>query len=99
MVIRNGVFSLLVVVSTAIGVTPTCTAPDTQALADKSDRFSCHSMHARIVGPAFAGVAVEYRGNADTSMRLAQRIHESDKDAWGRIPVPAHSNFKEDGAK
>ncbi|MCR2292235.1 hypothetical protein NSX21_24320, partial [Salmonella enterica] len=39
-IMRNGVFSLLAVVSAAIGAAPAHAAPDMQALADKSGCFS-----------------------------------------------------------
>ncbi|CAJ0695514.1 hypothetical protein R11007_02228 [Ralstonia holmesii] len=98
-IMRNGVFSLLAVACAAIGAAPAHAAPDMQALADKSGCFSCHSMHAKIVGPAFADVAAKYKGDADAPTRLAQKVREGGKGTWGRIPMPAHPDLKEDEAK
>ncbi|CAJ0796230.1 hypothetical protein LMG19083_02836 [Ralstonia psammae] len=98
-IMRNGVFSLLAVASAAIGAAPAHATPDMQALAEKSGCFSCHSMHAKIVGPAFADVAAKYKGDADAAAKLAQKVRDGGKGAWGRIPMPAHPNLKEDEAK
>ncbi|WP_092970654.1 c-type cytochrome [Ralstonia sp. NFACC01] len=99
MIMRNGVFSLLAVACAAIGAAPAHAAPDMQALADRSGCFSCHSMHAKIVGPAFADVAAKYKGDADAPTRLAQKVRDGGKGTWGRIPMPPHPNLKEDEAK
>ena len=101
-IMRNGMFSLLAVAAVAaaaIGATPAHATPDMKALADKSGCFSCHSMHAKIVGPAFADVAAKYKGDADAPTRLAQKVREGGKGTWGRIPMPPHPNLKEDEAK
>lgn len=98
-IMRNGVFSLLAVASAAVGATSAHAAPDMQALAEKSGCFSCHSMHSKIVGPAFADVAAKYKGDADALPKLAQKVREGGKGAWGRIPMPPHPNLKEDEAK
>lgn len=96
---RNGVVSLLALASTAFCVAGAHAAPDMQALAEKSGCFSCHAMHSKIVGPAFADVAAKYKGDADAPAKLAQKVREGGKGAWGRIPMPPHPNLKEDEAK
>ncbi|GCB03527.1 c-type cytochrome [Ralstonia sp. SET104] len=99
MIMRNGVFSLLAVVCAATAAASAHAAPDMQAMAEKSGCFSCHSMHSKIVGPAFADVAAKYNGDANASAKLAQKVREGGKGVWGRIPMPPHPNLKEDEAK
>jgi cytochrome c len=94
----NGYFSLLALASTAICATSAHAAPDMQALAEKSGCFSCHSMQTKVVGPAFVDVAAKYKGDAEAPARLAQKVREGGKGAWGRIPMPPHPNLKEDEA-
>ncbi len=96
---RNGMVSLLAMVSAAIGAASAHAAPDMQALAEKSGCFSCHSMQTKVVGPAFVEVAAKYKGDADAPARLAQKVREGGKGVWGRIPMPPHPNLKEDEAK
>lgn len=96
---RNGVFLLVALASAAIGAVPAHAAPDMQALAEKSGCFSCHAMHSKIVGPAFADVAAKYKGDAEAPARLAQKVRDGGKGTWGRIPMPPHPNLKEDEAK
>ncbi len=74
-------------------------APDMQALADKSGCFSCHGMNAKVVGPGFAEVAGKYKGDAEAPARLARKIREGGKGAWGRIPMPPHENLGEADAR
>ena len=99
MIIRNGVFALSALVSTAICAAGAHAAPDMQALAEKSGCFSCHSVQNKIVGPAFVDVAAKYRGDADATARLAQKVRDGGKGVWGRIPMPPHPDLKEDEAR
>ncbi len=98
MKIFNGYVSLLALASTAICATSAYAAPDMQALAEKSGCFSCHRMQTKVVGPAFVDVAAKYKGDAEAPARLAQKVREGGKGAWGRIPMPPHPNLKEDEA-
>ncbi|WP_316154058.1 c-type cytochrome [Cupriavidus sp. BIC8F] len=75
------------------------TAADMQALADKSGCFSCHGMQSKLVGPGFAEVAARYKGDSQAAERLAKKIREGGKGAWGRIPMPPHGSLGEDDAK
>lgn len=99
MIMRNGVISLLGLVSAAISSASAHAAPDMQALAEKNGCFSCHSVQNKIVGPAFADVAAKYKGDAEAPARLAQKVRDGGKGVWGRIPMPPHPNLKEDEAK
>ncbi|CAJ0712623.1 Cytochrome c-551 [Ralstonia edaphis] len=90
----KGMFSLLALASTAVYA-----APDMQSIAEKNGCFSCHSMQTKIVGPAFIDVAAKYEGDAEAPARLVQKVRDGGKGVWGRIPMPAHPNLKEDEAK
>lgn len=96
---RNGVFSLLTLVSAATCAAGAHAAPDMQALAEKSGCFSCHSVQNKVVGPAFVDVAAKYKGDAEAPTRLAQKVRAGGKGVWGRIPMPPHPELKEDEAR
>ncbi|WP_296227831.1 c-type cytochrome [Ralstonia sp. UBA689] len=98
MMMRNGVFSLLALASTAFGVASAHAAPDMQAMAEKNGCFSCHSVQNKIVGPAFVDVAAKYKGDTEAPARLANKVREGGKGVWGRIPMPPHPNLREDEA-
>ncbi|WP_354685062.1 c-type cytochrome [Cupriavidus necator] len=75
------------------------TAADMQALADKNGCFACHGMQSKLVGPGFAEVAAKYKGDNQAAERLAKKIREGGKGAWGPVPMPPHGNLGERDAK
>ncbi|WP_029049317.1 c-type cytochrome [Cupriavidus sp. amp6] len=75
------------------------TAADMQAVADKNGCFACHGMQSKLVGPGFAEVAAKFKGDSQAAGRLAKKIREGGKGAWGPVPMPAHGNLGEADAK
>ncbi|MFZ9642289.1 MAG: c-type cytochrome [Candidatus Methylopumilus sp.] len=61
-----------------------------KALAQKSGCLMCHSVEAKVVGPAFKDVAAKYKGKAAES-KLIAKVKAGGSGVWGPIPMPANS--------
>ena len=75
--------------------TLTCTAnvyadDAAKALAQKSGCLMCHSVDAKVVGPAFKDVAAKYKVKAAES-KLIAKVKAGGSGVWGPIPMPANS--------
>jgi cytochrome c len=58
------------------------------ALADKSACLNCHDVSKKMVGPAFKTISEKYKGKADASAYLAEKITKGGSGVWGTIPMP-----------
>jgi cytochrome c len=57
-------------------------------LADKSACLNCHDVSKKMVGPAFKAISEKYKGRADASAYLAEKITKGGSGVWGTIPMP-----------
>jgi len=71
--------------------------PRASVVAQDAGCMSCHSVSAKIVGPAFRDVAARYAGEAGAAARLVAKIHSGGSGAWGSVPMPAQSISGEQG--
>lgn len=69
------------------------------ALAKKSGCLACHSLDAKMVGPAWRDVAKKYAGDAVAADRLAVVVKKGSKDTWGPVPMPPNATVKNDDIK
>ena len=64
-------------------------------LAKKSGCLACHSVDAKVVGPAWKDVAAKYKGQADAKATLVNSITKGSKGKWtavtGGVPMPPYS--------
>ncbi|GAA6140540.1 c-type cytochrome [Hydrogenophaga sp. 5NK40-0174] len=65
-------------------------------LAKASGCMSCHAKDKKVVGPAFVSIAEKYAGEDGAAASLAQSVRNGSKGKWGRIPMPSHSNLKQE---
>ena len=65
-----------------------------QALAQKSGCLACHSVAAKIVGPAFKDVAAKYKGNKKAEAMLIEKVTKGGKGVWGQVAMPANAAVK-----
>jgi len=67
-------------------------AADTAAdLAKSKNCLTCHSVAAKIVGPAYKDVAAKYAGQKDAEDKLVQKVLKGGSGTWGAIPMPANT--------
>ena len=66
-------------------------ADDAKALAQKSGCLACHSVEAKVLGPAYKDVAAKYKGDKGAEARLVAKVKAGGSGVWGPMPMPANS--------
>jgi cytochrome c len=66
-------------------------AEDAKALAQKSGCLACHSVEAKILGPAYKDVAAKYKGDKGAEAKLVAKVKAGGSGVWGPMPMPANS--------
>jgi cytochrome c len=64
------------------------TAPD---LAKEKLCLACHSVEAKVVGPAYKDVASKYKGQADAEAVLIAKVKAGGKGVWGKVAMPPNN--------
>jgi cytochrome c len=62
-----------------------------KALAQKSGCLACHSVDAKVLGPAYKDVAAKYKGDKTAEAKLIEKVKKGGSGVWGNIPMPANS--------
>jgi cytochrome c len=68
-------------------------------LAKAKNCMACHSVDAKLVGPAFKEVAKKYAGQKDAEAQLTQSVLKGSSGKWGSTPMPANAQVSEAEAK
>ena len=69
------------------------------ALATKYGCLSCHSVNAKIVGPAYKDVAAKYRNDPNALEKIAAQIHHGGSGKWGSVLMPPFPMVSDEEAK
>ena len=69
-----------------------------EALAKAKGCMACHSVKAKLVGPAYADVAKKYKSDKEAPGKLATSIVKGSSGKFGPIPMPPNK-VTEDEAK
>ena len=74
----------------ALALTSVAAAPAfaDEALAKAKNCMACHSVAAKVVGPAYKDVAAKYKGDKTAADKLAAKIMKGGSGVWGAIPMP-----------
>lgn len=92
--------SLLIITALASGIPLQVVAQSTPAdLVRSKNCLACHSVNARIVGPAFKDVAQKYKNQKDAEAKLTRRVLKGSSGVWGAIPMPANAQVSEAEAR
>lgn len=70
-------------------------AADGEALAKASGCLACHTVDKKLVGPSYKDIAKKYRGDKGAADRLAKKVKEGGKGAWGEIPMTPNAHVKD----
>lgn len=66
-------------------------------LIAKSDCLTCHKVHEKLVGPAYADVAAKYENTEANVAMLVDKVIKGGKGNWGEVPMTPHPTLsKED---
>lgn len=74
-------------------------SPDVLALAKAKNCLACHSVDARIVGPAYKSVAQKYAGKPGAEQMLVNAVLHGHVGTWGKIPMPPNTDVTPEQAK
>ncbi|KAA0944794.1 MULTISPECIES: c-type cytochrome [unclassified Pseudomonas] len=69
---------------------PSAFAQDGAALFKSKPCAACHTIDAKMVGPALKEVAAKNAGVKDAATTLASHIKNGTQGNWGPIPMPAN---------
>ncbi len=61
------------------------------AFATKSGCLACHSVEAKILGPAWKEVAAKYKGKRGAANKLVEKVKKGGSGVWGTIPMTPNS--------
>ncbi|HEY0055646.1 MAG TPA: ThuA domain-containing protein, partial [Pedobacter sp.] len=67
-----------------------------QALMLKSDCKSCHGVNTKSVGPSFTEISKKYKHVFNPKLHLVTKIIKGGAGVWGDVPMPSHTNLKEE---
>ena len=68
-------------------------------LAKSKNCMTCHSVDAKVVGPAYKDVAKKYAGDKKAEAMLVQKVMKGGSGTWGPVPMPANPQVSEAEAK
>jgi len=83
-------FMMTIAAAGALVLAGQASAEDAKALAQKSGCLACHSVEAKILGPAYKDVAAKYKGNKEIEAKLEEKVCKGGSGVWGPIPMPAN---------
>ncbi|UIN22442.1 c-type cytochrome [Herbaspirillum frisingense] len=81
---------LLLIATLVAGSAISAEALANAQLAKAKNCMACHSVDAKIVGPAFKDVAKKYAGQKDAEAKLTQKVLNGGSGAWGAVAMPAN---------
>ncbi|MDR6585365.1 cytochrome c' [Herbaspirillum sp. BH-1] len=81
---------LLLIATLVAGSAISAEALANAQLAKSKNCMACHSVDAKIVGPAFKEVAKKYAGEKDAEAKLTQKVLNGGSGAWGAVAMPAN---------
>lgn len=68
-------------------------------LAKAKNCMACHSVDAKVVGPAYKEVAKKYAGDKTAEAKLMTKVMKGGSGTWGAIPMPANPQVSEAEAR
>ena len=64
-------------------------------LAKAKNCMACHSVDAKVVGPAYKDVAKKYAGDKTADAKLVQKVLKGGGGTWGAMAMPANTQVSE----
>jgi len=68
-------------------------------LAKSKNCLACHSVDAKILGPAYKDVAKKYAGQKDIEEKLVQKVLKGGSGVWGPMAMPPNTQVTEAEAR
>jgi cytochrome c len=89
----------LAAVAAALVASPAFAADAGLELAQKKNCLACHTVDAKVVGPAYKDVAAKYKGDKTALAKLTEKVLKGGSGTWGPVPMPANTQVNEAEAK
>ncbi len=70
-----------------------------EALAKSKNCLACHSVDAKLIGPAYKDVAARYKGEEGAAEKLAEKLRSGGSGVWGKIPMPPNPVISDEDLK
>lgn len=84
-------YMLPLVAVAALTAAHTASAATGEELIQSKVCVACHSVDAKLVGPAYKEVAAKYADQADAKEQLVNSIKNGSTGTWGPIPMPPNA--------
>ena len=79
------VIALAAVLAAAVA-TPALAASPEEAM-NKAGCMACHTKDKKLVGPSFKEIAAKYKGQADASGKLVEKVRKGGSGVYGPVPM------------
>jgi cytochrome c len=83
----------------AVGALASNAALANADLAKSKNCMTCHSVGAKVIGPAFKDVAAKYAGQKDAEDKLTAKVLKGGSGVWGTAVMPANGQVNEAEAR
>ena len=84
-------FKTLVSLSAAVILLFTQSVVADEALAKSKNCLMCHTIDAKLVGPAYKEIAAKYKGDANAVATLSAKVKNGGQGVWGEMPMPPNA--------
>ena len=72
--------------------------PAGYSIIKKQDCFTCHSVHAKLIGPSFSEISNKYKNPGEVPA-IASRVIKGSVGRWGPVVMPTHPDLTEKDAE
>jgi cytochrome c len=60
---------------------------ETEAAMNKAGCMACHAKDKKMIGPSFKDIAAKYKGQADVTTKLADKVRKGGSGVFGPVPM------------
>jgi cytochrome c len=89
----------LLILAASLSIVVSGSAMANSDLAKSKNCMACHSVDAKLVGPAFKDVSKKYAGDKTAEAKLVTKVLKGSSGVWGANVMPANTQVSEADAK
>lgn len=78
-------------VASLIIAAPAFSSQESMALLKDNNCLGCHNIEGQKVGPSYMDIAKKYKGVANATTLLENKVAQGGAGVWGTMPMPANS--------
>lgn len=88
---KNWTLTSMLVIAATVNLDNAKAEESAEPLAKANNCLLCHSVEAKIVGPAYKEVAKKYKGDKTAEARLIAKVKAGGSGVWGSMAMPPNS--------